>query len=845
MANTTGSSAINHAELQELVKNYTCSDVALLLPVISEFTWAVEVRAFLYLLGLLWCFLAVAIIADVFMCSIERITSKTTIVRVPDANAEGGIRELEVKVWNDTVANLSLLALGTSAPEILLSCIEIIGNGFKAGELGPGTIVGSAAFNLLVISAICIVAIPEGEIRRIRSFKVFGVTAFTCIFAYVWLAIVLMAISPNVVDLWEAIVTFLMFPTLIIVAYIADKDFCMKKSKREEPGFVGISLERYTKKATGDASEDKDTEERQPGPSSDENVRGDAELLTLAKELGHIEELPEEEAAKIAAKKIAENTSHNRGWYRINATRFFSGGKKLVPRVLTSFQDLYERIQLPEDERADHAKSITKNIDHSDGGRRPVIEFTAAAVAVMENEGKVRIGIRRHGKLDVPVTVRVETINGTALAGEDYKPFDEKVKFAANEILRQIYIEIVDDCEWEPDEFFFVKMAAEPDVDVAFGNIAICQVTIINDDEPGLLEFAKPSIVVKESSRLASIPVSRRNGADGHVSVTWKTKDITALNNKDYEGGEGTLKFDNQETSKTIDLPIFESNKPERDESFQIELLETDGGATLGKITKCIITIVNDEEFNGLVSRIVSLTKANLDSLQLEKSTYVTQFKDAMNVNGGDIENATFIDYILHFCTFFWKILFAFVPPTQYLGGWPTFIISLAVIGFLTAIIGDLATIFGCLIGLEKTITAITLVALGTSMPDTFASKTAATMEKYADSSVGNVNGSNSVNVFLGLGLPWVIASIYWTAKGDVFKVEAGSLGFSVVLYTVAAIIAISLFITRRFLGAFGKGELGGPNITKWISGAIMISLWVLYVVFSSLQAKKIINVQF
>ncbi|XP_071108241.1 sodium/calcium exchanger Calx-like isoform X1 [Haliotis cracherodii] len=848
MANST---TLSQAELQELVKNYTCSDVALLLPVISEFTWAPEVRAFLYLLGLLWCFLAVAIIADVFMCSIERITSKTTIVRVPDATAEGGIRELEVKVWNDTVANLSLLALGTSAPEILLSCIEIIGNGFRAGELGPGTIVGSAAFNLLVISGICIVSIPDGEIRRIRSYKVFGVTAFTCIFAYVWLAIVLMAISPNVVEMWEAIVTFLMFPTLIVVAYIADKDFCMKKSKREEPGFVGISLERYTKKATEDASEDKDAEEGQAGPStSSQNVHGDAELLSLAKELGHIDELPEEEAAKIAAKKIAENTSHNRGWYRINATRFFSGGKKLVPRVLTTFQDLadrklYERIQLPEEERESHSKSITKHVDHSDGGRKPVIEFTAAAVAVMENEGKVRIGIRRHGKLDVPVTVRVETINGTALAGEDYKPFDEKVKFAKNEMLRQIYIEIVDDCEWEPDEFFFVKMTTEPEHDIAIGNIAICQVTIINDDEPGLLEFAKPSIVVKESTRMASIPVSRKNGADGHVSVTWKTKDITALNNKDYEGGEGTLKFDNQETSKTIDLPIFESNKPERDESFQIELFETDGGATLGKITKCIITIVNDEEFNGLVSRIVSLTKANLDYLQLEKSTYVTQFKDAMNVNGGDIENATFIDYILHFCTFFWKILFAFVPPTQYLGGWPTFIISLAVIGFLTAIIGDLATIFGCLIGLEKTITAITLVALGTSMPDTFASKTAATMEKYADSSVGNVNGSNSVNVFLGLGLPWVIATIYWAVKGETFEVEAGSLGFSVVLYTIAAIIAISLFITRRFVGAFGNGELGGPKITKWISGAILLTLWILYVLFSSLQAKNVINVKF
>ncbi len=59
------------------------------------------------------------------------------------------------------------MALGSSAPEILLSCIEIIFNDFKAGELGPGTIVGSAAFNLLAISAVCIVSIPTGEVRRI------------------------------------------------------------------------------------------------------------------------------------------------------------------------------------------------------------------------------------------------------------------------------------------------------------------------------------------------------------------------------------------------------------------------------------------------------------------------------------------------------------------------------------------------------------------------------------------------------------------------------------------------------------------------------------------------------
>lgn len=60
---------------------------------------------------------------------------------------------------------------------------------------------------------------------------------------------------------------------------------------------------------------------------------------------------------------------------------------------------------------------------------------------------------------------------------------------------------------------------------------------------------------------------------------------------------------------------------------------------------------------------------------------------------------------------------------------------------------------------------AITFVALGTSLPDTFASKAAAVGERYADNAIGNVTGSNSVNVFLGLGLPWLIAAIFHEAK--------------------------------------------------------------------------------
>lgn len=88
---------------------------------------------------------------------------------------------IEVRIWNDTVANLTLMALGSSAPEILLSIIEIIKNDFHAGELGPGAIVGSAAFNLLCISAVCVASIPHGETRLIKG-SLFTINSCECCF---------------------------------------------------------------------------------------------------------------------------------------------------------------------------------------------------------------------------------------------------------------------------------------------------------------------------------------------------------------------------------------------------------------------------------------------------------------------------------------------------------------------------------------------------------------------------------------------------------------------------------------------------------------------------------------
>lgn len=108
------------------------------------------------------------------------------------------------------------------------------------------------------------------------------------------------------------------------------------------------------------------------------------------------------------------------------------------------------------------------------------------------------------------------------------------------------------------------------------------------------------------------------------------------------------------------------------------------------------------------------------------------------------------------------------------MNGYLCFVVSILCIGMVTAVIGDVASHFGGTLGIKDSVTAIVFVALGTSIPDTFASKVAAIQDKYADASVGNVTGSNAVNVFLGIGIAWSIAAIYHWAHGNEFEINPG-----------------------------------------------------------------------
>lgn len=207
----------------------------ILLP--AENLWPHAVRGILYIVAIAYFFIGIAIASDIFMGSIEVITSKKrTVVKWDKEKNEK--HEVQVLIWNETVANLTLMALGSSAPEILLATVEALqdlGNTTIRDSLGTFTIIGSAAFNLLIITAICVVSVPKPSVKYIREFGVFLITAAWSLFAYIWMLLVVKYISPGVIDPWEAWVTLAFNPIFVFMAYCQDNSwFCVKKKVTAE-----------------------------------------------------------------------------------------------------------------------------------------------------------------------------------------------------------------------------------------------------------------------------------------------------------------------------------------------------------------------------------------------------------------------------------------------------------------------------------------------------------------------------------------------------------------------------------------------------------------------------------
>lgn len=542
--------------------------------------------------------------------------------------------------------------------------------------------------------------------------------------------------------------------------------------------------------------------------------------------------------------------------YRMDARRGLTGRTRCVAKVSNETKEQLNELNKIAEETAQEPTHDAKPDE-------AVVKFNAPAYAVYENAGKVEMTVVRSNCIESRVSVQWATSDGTAVAGEDYDHARGTITFEPGQTEHTIQVTIIDDNEFEPDEDFYVTLrnAKEGKKGQASAPVVlprpVVAVTILNDDLPGTFSFESATAQCEEKDRKVEVTIKRIDGCDSDVKVFYKTVEGSAKAGDDYVHVEDTLVFKHGETSKTVTVEIVEDDTYEKAETFTILFeIEDKAGVEYGEHRQCIITIAGTEGYADVVNQVAGIMQEEFDKMTIETNSWPKQFTDAMTVEGDPGEDAEIFDYVMHLLTFGWKVVFACIPPTSYAGGWATFFVALSFVGLLTGFVADVAGIFGCLIGLPDTITAITFVALGTSLPDTFASKTAAVQDPTADASIGNVTGSNSVNVFLGLGLPWLIATIAHSSSGykpvivnadgttqtlgeGSYAMLAGDLGLSVIVFCACAVLCIGVIYARRFAGL---GELGGPDASKKATAVLLLSLWLVYVLISSLKAKRKID---
>ncbi|XP_061565558.1 sodium/potassium/calcium exchanger 2-like isoform X2 [Cololabis saira] len=142
----------------------------------------------LHMFGMIYMFIALAIVCDEFFVpALTVITEKLTI--------------------SDDVAGATFMAAGGSAPELFTS---IIGVFISHSNVGIGTIVGSAVFNILFVIGMC--AIFSKEILNLTWWPLFRDVSFYILD----LIMLIIFFLDNIISMWESITLLSAYAAYVI-----------------------------------------------------------------------------------------------------------------------------------------------------------------------------------------------------------------------------------------------------------------------------------------------------------------------------------------------------------------------------------------------------------------------------------------------------------------------------------------------------------------------------------------------------------------------------------------------------------------------------------------------------
>ncbi|KAM6376920.1 integrin beta-4 isoform 2-T2 [Pluvialis apricaria] len=136
----------------------------------------------------------------------------------------------------------------------------------------------------------------------------------------------------------------------------------------------------------------------------------------------------------------------------------------------------------------------------------------------------------------------------------------------------------------------------------------LVNITIIKEQASSLITFLQPAYSHSRFDKLAKIPVLREIIDNGKSQVSYRTRDLTAKNGRDYILTEGDLVFQPGETRKEVQVPLLELTEIDtllhncQLKQFAIDLLHPKYGAKIGRYPQTTVTIADPEVVDGVPS---------------------------------------------------------------------------------------------------------------------------------------------------------------------------------------------------------------------------------------------------
>lgn len=333
---------------------------------------------------------------------------------------------------------------------------------------------------------------------------VFVSTAAFSSWAYIWFFMVLVIISPGVVELWEALVTLGFMVALVVVAYSCDKMHENKENEEEKRinekraasrAALRILVKKFGIKAIIQVAQ---------GKTPDQDAYVPMSAMDMDNINNYYKLLLENDPREATIEELLECTQIENAVERIQFRKeVASGGRRN-----------FVRLGKDEKGQVQEAKKIVQNPSET-------VCFKHLNYKVSESNGYCSVIIEK--KCSRPFTFWARTVDGLAKAGEDYEGFDEKITMKADEKEREIRIGIVDDPDWEPDEEFKVQLLDADTEEQLEGDDTECVVLILDEDQPGVIGFQETVLEVSRKDKIAYVVIQRVGGSDGFTCCTANT----------------------------------------------------------------------------------------------------------------------------------------------------------------------------------------------------------------------------------------------------------------------------------------------------------------------------------